>query len=192
MKNKYFYTDIKVVIIVALISFIGCGASINHFLITDSLVKLEKAEKETGVLKSDLNSKIKSINDLPIYVKKNLLMTKLESSINSQFPETDEIPKMIMKINEIAEQNDVKVGSVTPSTTETLLNESGIPTNQQVLIKSFNVTANSDYLSFLTFMNDISKYARVMQITNIKMSRTDNSTIGISMNINIFYVRNGV
>ena len=124
----------------------------NNFTIKQSeQLQLLKNEEET--LKADFLNKSKQIKSVPLYEQKIPALLMLESSVNQQFPATDELPNLIIQINQLAEDVNVSISSFTPINQEDSLKPtaSGVK-NVKITYKSFNINLSANYLDFVKLL----------------------------------------
>lgn len=173
-------------ILVVILSFL-----VYNNLTVDYYEKYSSLQNEENNLKQQIYEKHSSIKKVPIYLAKMAELDLLESTVNKQFPDDDEIPNMLIQINQMAEQSNVAILNMLPSVEEKLLSESTPNSTDQNKIwsKSFSVMANSSTEGFVKFLYAIAKYPRVLQVSDVKIQRVDDNSINVAMMITIFYVK---
>lgn len=174
--------------------------------------KLERSRQEELSLYQELGHKYALKKSLPLYLTQLQNLIRLESQISSRFPSSDELPGILILINQLAVDSRVTIISLTPTAQTfspqqiffdhliSLPSESGLVTDykQQVVedqskfggkIRSqvLRLSLSADYLDFVKFVYKIAQAPRVMEITNLQLLGHGQSKINVTCDIMIFY-----
>lgn len=183
--------SVSILMLFSLILIIVLSFLIYNNVTVDYYDKLTSLQSEEGNLKQQILEKHSSIKKIPIYLAKTSELDRLESTVNQQFPDDDEIPNMLIQINQMAEQSNVAILNMLPSVEEKILSESTPNSSDQSKIwsKSFTVVTTSSTEGFVKFIYAIAKYQRVLQVSDVKVQRATDDSINAAMIITIFYIK---
>ena len=189
LKVKPFYLwglaiilPIIIVIILLLSYFIY-----NNYTI-EQADKLNQLIQEETTLKEDLKDKYILVKSIPLYKSKIPELNQLEQLVNLQFPSSDAIPDLLIQINQLAENSNVTISSFVPSAQENSIGVKGALLNSgKMKTKMFNLTAAASYVDFTKFIFLLAQFPRVLKIDDVRISRIDETKVGITLSITIFY-----
>lgn len=193
LKIKPIYLwNIYILLAFALILALGFSFLVYNNYTVEHYEKLNTIRLEEVDLKAKLVEKHALVKSVPLYVEKINELNQLESSVNKEFPDSDEIPNMLIQINQMAEDKDVAISNILPSVGEKYLTDSDVNDASggvKILTKTFNLTASSAPDDFIDFVYELAKYPRVIQVRDVKINRVDDNKVDISMILTIFYVK---
>lgn len=184
--------SVRILILVSLLLTIIVSFLVYNNYTVEYNEKLDSLRLEENNLKQQVNDKYGLTKSVSAYQSKLNELSKLESTVNSQFPDSDEIPSVLIQLNEMAEQSDVAISNLLPSSNdEQVLIESSVKlsSDAKILSKNFNITASSNFEDLIEFIYSVAKYPRVMQLKDIKINRVDDNKIDTVMTLTIFYVK---
>lgn len=180
-------------IIIALIMLI---ASLLSFLLyvnftVDFKDTLYNAQKEELTLKSELSNKTELAHSADLYIAKDIELDRLESVIMKRFPNGEEIPNIIVNVNQMSEEVGVTISNMVPSTDDKLFLDPNIkiPADIKLWTKKINIVAKGSPKALADFAYAIAKYPPVLQIQDVKMSRIDDDNVDVVITMNVFYVK---
>lgn len=188
LKIKPFYLW-KLSVTVPIIIFITLSLSYiiyNNYTV-EQTDKLNQLIKEELVLKDDLKEKYILVKNIPLYQVKIKDLTQLEQMVNLQFPSSDAIPDLLIQINQLAENSNVTISSFVPKIQENAEPKGILLSSVKMKTKSFNLTATANYIDFTNFIFSLAQFPRVLKIDDVHLNRIDDSKIGITLMITIFY-----
>lgn len=184
--------SVRILILVSILLTIIVSFLVYNNYTIEYNEKLDNLRTEENNLKQQVNDKYSLTKSVAAYQSKLNELSKIESTVNSQFPDSDEIPSVLIQLNEMAEQSDVAISNLLPSSNdEQLVVESSVKVSSdtKILYKNFNITASSNFEDLIEFIYSVAKYPRVMQLKDIKINRVDDDKIDTVMTLTIFYVK---
>ena len=88
----------------------------------------------------------------------------------------------------MAENSNVTISSFVPSAQENSVGVKGALLNSgKMKTKMFNLTAAASYVDFTKFIFLLAQFPRVLKIDDVRISRIDETKVGITLSITIFY-----
>jgi Tfp pilus assembly protein PilO len=176
----------------------------NNYTIdqTTRLAELAKVEQQ---LKDDLSYRYRQLKSIHEYQKKMVELSQLESLVNQQFPSSDDLPNLLIQINQIAEDANIAVNSLVPITVNSSeLKPKSRETGESkasagftagknpqdskpIQAKSFMLSATANYLDFTKYIYELAKLPRVIKIDNLHINRVDDNKVTISLTLTIYY-----
>lgn len=192
MKMKPIYLwDIKLLLLVALLFTMVISFLIYNNYTVDYHLQLDGLKTEEVRLKQEVVDKYSLTKSISEYTKRTEQLAQIESVVNNRFPDKDELPSVLIQVNEMAEQSNVAISSLLPSSNERVFNESGLqlPQNTKIIAKDFNISSTANFNDFVNFVYAVASYPRVMQIRDVRTNRIDDNKISIDMVLTIFYIK---
>ena len=158
-----------------------------NFTIKQSQTLAKLAEEEV-FLKNELVVNYQLLKSVPLYEAKIPELERLESSVEQQFPSSDELPNLLIQINQLAEDSDVSILSFTPMNQGNPANAT-VNTDKDVKIstESFSLNLTANYPDFVKLIYAIAKLPRVIEVDDVKISRLDDKKVSVTLRITIFY-----
>jgi len=189
LKIKPFYLW-NLAIILPLITIIIFSLSYfiyNNYTIEQS-DKLDQLIQEEIILKKGLKDKYILLKSIPLYENKLNELNQLEKIVNLQFSSSDSIPDLLIQINQLAENSNVTISSFVPSAQENSIEVKGALSKNDVMkTKVFNLTATASYINFTQFIFLLAQFPRVLKIDDVRINRIDETKVGVTLSITIFY-----
>lgn len=192
-KNKvkltpFYLWRFRSIVAACLIATIGLTYAVYKGFTSKQAKNLSQLISEEGSLKSDLITKYQLIKSVPLYEKKLPELTALESSVLQQFPLSDELPNLLIQINQLAENDHVAIASFSPINPENAakIDASGVK-DVKISSESFNINLSANYDDLVKFIFEIARVPRVIKIENLKISRIDDTKINATFVLTIFY-----
>lgn len=192
MKIRPIYLwDIKLLLLVAIIFTMMISFLIYNNYTVDYYLQLDNLKIEENTLKQEVKEKYGLTKSVSEYTNQISQLTQIESIVNSRFPDRDEIPSVLIQVNEMAEQSNVAISSLIPNNNDRVFTESSLqlPSDIRIVAKDFNISATSDFNDFVNFVYGIASYPRVMQIRDVRINRIDDNKVSIDMVLTIFYTK---
>jgi Tfp pilus assembly protein PilO len=190
LKQIYLW-DIKIVL-VCLILITLVLSYVIYLSVTDEYVlDLNNLRNEETSLKQQIQEQYGVVNVLPEYMRRVESLNRIESIVNLQFPDDDEIPQMLVQIHQQGELAGVLINTLLPEAEDNVYNESGInlPKDSQIWTRRFTINGSADVQNMIQFIFRLAEFPRVIQVNSIALDRVDNSTINFVMTISIFFVK---
>lgn len=158
----------------------------NNFTVSQvqKLTELENLEHE---LKDNLTKNYGQVKNVPLYQAKFVELKSLESEVNSKFPASDEISSLLVQINQVAEDSNVRITSFTPRDMKEVNLTGSDSQKKKIMSETFVIVANAKYLNFIDFIYRIARLSRVVDVQNIHLSRADDSIINVTFDIKIYF-----
>lgn len=144
--------------------------------------QLEQLQQNETQLKDELTNKYKMVKSVDLYKDKLTELNKLESSLNAQFPSSDDLPDLLIQINQLAEDANVTIISLLPTS-----GDDNKSVDVKITSKNFHISANGTYSDFCQLILAMAKFQKVFKISNVNISQAGNNKINISFDITIYY-----
>lgn len=192
MKIRPIYLwDIKLLLLVAIIFTMMISFLIYNNYTVDYYLQLDNLKIEENTLKQEVKEKYGLTKSVSEYTNQISQLTQIESIVNSRFPDRDEIPSVLIQVNEMAEQSNVAISSLIPNNNDRVFTESSLqlPSDIRIVAKDFNISATSNFNDFVNFIYGIASYPRVMQIRDVRINRIDDNKVSMDMVLTIFYTK---
>lgn len=192
MKIRPIYLwDIKLLLLVAIIFTMMTSFLIYNNYTVDYHLQLDNLKIEENTLKQEVKEKYGLTKSVSEYTNRISQLTQIESIVNSRFPDRDEIPSVLIQVNEMAEQSNVAISSLIPNNNDWVFTESSLqlPSDIRIVAKDFNISATSNFNDFVNFVYGIASYPRVMQIRDVRINRIDDNKVSMDMVLTIFYTK---
>lgn len=192
MKIRPIYLwDIKLLLFVAMLFTMMVSFLIYNNYTIDYHLQLDNLKIEENTLKQEVKDKYALTKSVSEYTNRISQLTLVESVVNSRFPDRDEIPSVLIQVNEMAEQSNVAISSLIPNNNDRIFTESSLqlPRDIRIIAKDFNISATSSFNDFVKFIYGIASYPRVMQIRDVRINRIDDNKVSIDMVLTIFYTK---
>ena len=77
--------------------------------------KLSQLQQDEQTLKDDLVRKVSLLNSIDLYKEKESALNDLSAKVGLQFPTSEELPNVLIQINQVSEDSDFKIKNFTPS-----------------------------------------------------------------------------
>lgn len=176
------------IVAACLIITVGLTYAVYKGITSKQATNLNQLISEEGVLKTDLITKYQLIKSVPLYEKKLPELDSLESNVLQQFPFSDELPNLLIQINQLAENDHVSIASFSPINPENAakIDASGVK-DVKISSESFNINLSASYDDLVKFIFEIARVPRVIKIENLKISRIDDTKINATFVLTIFY-----
>lgn len=176
------------IVAACLIITVGLTYAVYKGFTSKQATNLDQLISEEGVLKTDLITKYQLIKSVPLYEKKLPELDSLESNVLQQFPLSDELPNLLIQINQLAENDHVAIASFSPINPENAakIDASGVK-DVKISSESFNINLSANYDDLVRFIFEIARVPRVIKIENLKISRIDDTKINATFVLTIFY-----
>lgn len=176
------------IVAACLIITVGLTYAVYKGFTSKQATNLDQLISEEGVLKTDLITKYQLIKSVPLYEKKLPELDSLESNVLQQFPLSDELPNLLIQINQLAENDHVAIASFSPINPENaaMIDASGVK-DVKISSESFNINLSANYDDLVRFIFEIARVPRVIKIENLKISRIDDTKINATFVLTIFY-----
>ncbi len=176
------------IVAACLIITVGLTYAVYKGFTSKQAKNLNQLISEEGVLKTDLITKYQLIKSVPLYEKKLPELDSLESNVLQQFPLSDELPNLLIQINQLAENDHVTIASFSPINpeNEAKIDASGIK-DVKISSESFNINLSANYDDLVRFIFEIARVPRVIKIENLKISRIDDKKVNATFVLTIFY-----
>lgn len=192
MKIRPIYLwDIKLLLLVAILFTMMISFLIYNNYTVDYHLQLDNLKIEENTLKQEVKEKYGLTKSVSEYTNRISQLTQIESIVNSRFPDRDEIPSVLIQVNEMAEQSNVAISSLIPNNNDRVFTESSLqlPSDIRIVAKDFNISATSNFNDFVNFIYGIASYPRVMQIRDVRINRIDDNKVSMDMVLTIFYTK---
>ncbi|RTL03026.1 MAG: hypothetical protein EKK57_00580 [Proteobacteria bacterium] len=192
MKIRPIYLwDIKLLLLVAILFTMMISFLIYNNYTVDYHLQLDNLKIEENTLKQEVKEKYGLTKSVSEYTNRISQLTQIESIVNSRFPDRDEIPSVLIQVNEMAEQSNVAISSLIPNNNDRVFTESSLqlPSDIRIVAKDFNISATSNFNDFVNFVYGIASYPRVMQIRDVRINRIDDNKVSMDMVLTIFYTK---
>lgn len=176
------------IVAACLVITVGLTYAVYKGFTSKQATNLNQLISEEGVLKTDLITKYQLIKSVPLYEKKLPELDSLESNVLQQFPFSDELPNLLIQINQLAENDHVSIASFSPINPENAakIDASGVK-DVKISSESFNINLSASYDDLVKFIFEIARVPRVIKIENLKISRIDDTKINATFVLTIFY-----
>lgn len=186
--TPFYQWEFKSILITCLLISVLLTFLVFYGITSKQTKKLSQLTSEEGTLKSELIKKYQLIKSVPLYEQKLPELINLESNVLQQFPLSDELPNLLIQINQLAENNNIAIGSFAPINPDNK-GKANLENNKDVKIssESFNVNLSASYADFVKFIFEIAKVPRVIQVENLRISRIDDKKINATFTLTIFY-----
>lgn len=150
--------------------------------------KFNNAKDEEQLLKNELINKYQIAQNIHLYQEQMPDLEKLESAVIEQFPKNDDIPNLLIQINQLAENSKIAVNDLLPNHEETIVTLKGKAGGiSKIWSKKFMMNAKGTYLDFINFVYAIAKVPRVMKLGDLQINQIHDDIISIKLSITIFY-----
>ncbi len=189
--KSFYLWDIKVLILLATILCSSLSYLLYTNVLDDSLVDLNNLRAEETTLKQSISDQYGILKALPEYDKKSTQLDQIESLVNHQFPDDDEMPEMLVQVNQLAELSNVSVTNLLPNNEEKVYNESGIdlPKDSKIWTKDFTLNGSANASDFVTFIYKLAEFPRVIQVNSVSVDRVDDNKVSFVMSISVFFIK---
>lgn len=149
--------------------------------------KLFQLQQDEQTLKDDLTRKVSLLNSIDLYRKKESDLNDLYAKVGLQFPTSEELPNVLIQINQVSEDSDFKIKNFTPKSAATVKEDSSAAKSDKINSRVYSLSASGTFDDAIKFFYQIAKIPRVMELSNFQMSRIDDAQISISCDVTIFY-----
>ena len=150
----------------------------------DKLFKLQQDEQS---LKDDLIHKVSLLNSIDLYKEKEPSLNDLYAKVGLQFPTSEELPNVLIQINQVSEDSDFKIKNFTPKSAAPAKENSSAAKSDKINSRVYSLSASGTFDDAIKFFYQIAKIPRVMELSNFQMTRIDDAQISISCDVTIFY-----
>ena len=159
----------------------------NNYTV-DQANRLRNLALEEDKLKSELSLKYGQVKSVPLFINKMKDLGQLESQVSQRFPNTEELSLVLIQINQVAEDTNVNITNFSPKNLNKVELVGGNKTGN-IMTETYNLNLNANYIDFVNFIFQLSKLARLTEVTNVNMARVDDNKINVNLDIKIFYSR---
>ncbi len=149
--------------------------------------KLFQLQQDEQTLKDDLIRKVSLLNSIDLYRKKESDLNDLYAKVGLQFPTSEELPNVLIQINQVSEDSDFKIKNFTPKSAAAVKEDSSAGKSDKINSRVYSLSASGTFDDAIKFFYQIAKIPRVMELSNFQMSRIDDAQISISCDVTIFY-----
>ncbi|TXI97163.1 MAG: hypothetical protein E6Q32_12415 [Neisseriales bacterium] len=149
--------------------------------------KLFQLQQDEQTLKDDLTRKVSLLNSIDLYREKESALNDLYAKVGLQFPTSEELPNVLIQINQVSEDSDFKIKNFTPKSPVAVKEDSSAAKGDKINSRVYSLSASGTFDDAIKFFYQIAKIPRVMELSNFQMSRVDNAQISISCDVTIFY-----
>jgi Tfp pilus assembly protein PilO len=149
--------------------------------------KLFQLQQDEQTLKDDLTRKVSLLNSIDLYREKESALNDLYAKVGLQFPTSEELPNVLIQINQVSEDSDFKIKNFTPKSPAAVKEDSSAAKGDKINSRVYSLSASGTFDDAIKFFYQIAKIPRVMELSNFQMSRVDNAQISISCDVTIFY-----
>lgn len=149
--------------------------------------KLFQLQQDEQTLKDDLTRKVSLLNSIDLYRKKESDLNDLYAKVGLQFPTSEELPNVLIQINQVSEDSDFKIKNFTPKSAAIVKEDSSAAKSDKINSRVYSLSASGTFDDAIKFFYQIAKIPRVMELSNFQMSRIDDAQISISCDVTIFY-----
>jgi Tfp pilus assembly protein PilO len=149
--------------------------------------KLSKLQQDEQSLKDELMNKISLLNSIELYKEKESSLSDLDAKVRQQFPTSEELPNVLIQINQVSEDSDFKIKSFTPKSAASVKENSSAPKSDKINSKVYALSASGSFDDAIKFFYQIAKIPRVMELSDFQISRIDDIQISINCDVTIFY-----
>lgn len=149
--------------------------------------KLSKLQQDEQSLKDELMNKISLLNSIELYKEKESSLSDLDAKVRQQFPTSEELPNVLIQINQVSEDSDFKIKSFTPKSAASVKENSSAPKSDKINSKVYVLSASGSFDDAIKFFYQIAKIPRVMELSDFQISRIDDIQISINCDVTIFY-----
>jgi len=146
---------LAIVALMGLILFLG-----YKMVITDSISRLEAAERKEAELKTSFETKARRATQLAAYEKQLEEMQRSFGNLMQQLPSSTEIPSLILDISEKGVSNGLEIEKFEPK---------GEILKEFYAEKPITLVAMGTYKELAMFVSDISGLPRIVTIHNISL-----------------------
>ena len=134
------------------------------------------------------STKIVSQRD-QLVAKRNTISSSDEAKLERLLPSNIDNIRLIIEISDIAQNRNlvaknISVGGMTQTTSDTI-GQSSSPYGTL----SMTFTVNSSYNNFLNLLQDLENNLRLLDITNISFSATDNGFYDFTVTLNTYWLK---
>ncbi len=159
----------------------------NNYTV-DQANRLRNLVLEEDKLKSELSLKYGQVKSVPLFINKMKDLRQLESQVSQRFPNSEELSLVLIQINQVAEDTNVNITSFSPKNLNKVELVGGNKTGN-IMTETYNLNLSANYIDFVNFIFQLSKLARLTEVTNVNMARVDDNKINVNLDIKIFYSR---
>lgn len=149
--------------------------------------KLSQLQQDEQTLKDDLVRKVSLLNSIDLYKEKESALNDLSAKVGLQFPTSEELPNVLIQINQVSEDSDFKIKNFTPKSPAIAKENSSAEKSDKINSRVYSLSASGTFDDAIKFFYQIAKIPRVMELSNFQMSRIDDAQINISCDVTIFY-----
>lgn len=149
--------------------------------------KLFQLQQDEQTLKDDLTRKVSLLNSIDLYREKESALNDLYAKVGLQFPTSEELPNVLIQINQVSEDSDFKIKNFTPKSPAAVKEDSSAAKSDKINSRVYSLSASGTFDDAIKFFYQIAKIPRVMELSNFQMSRIDDAQISISCDVTIFY-----
>ena len=149
--------------------------------------KLSKLQQDEQSLKDELMNKISLLNSIELYKEKESSLSDLDAKVRQQFPTSEELPNVLIQINQVSEDSDFKIKSFTPKSAASVKENSLAPKSDKINSRVYALSASGSFDDAIKFFYQIAKIPRVMELSDFQISRIDDIQISINCDVTIFY-----
>ncbi len=183
IKPIYQWNMVYILAMLLLVIIVAIYLIYDNFTVdqVDNLQQLQQTEVD---LKNDLTTKYGLVKSVDLYKTKLNELNQLESNLDQEFPSSDDLPNLLIQINQLAEDSNIAIISLLPSS-----GDDNKKLNEKITSKNFHLSATGAYPDFCRLILTMAQFQKVFRLSNLTINQAGNDKINISFDITIYYSR---